>query len=291
MKNKKCDIYDPLVYDCTTCKDFDKCKHSLKYFHPIPDYLIDGHLMQLKPAAFKVFLYLNRLANYDTENKDYGKCTATYAKIAEKTGVSNKSKESKTNIRKYIKELKDCGLIDYDDIDYNQDREASNHKGHEYTILHYIKKKELLAASDQPEEADKEPDDRSERNEAKAAPRQFKAAEDEYPKTTERIKKLWQEYELQLDNPKYDENNFRKAAKRFEEFIEKYGSKIDFVDYGDHGCSHVRSFIKALLYDADENKSKITTSWLCTNKMFKYRLPKYLHDNGYATCFRNQFNS
>ena len=111
------------------------------------------------------------------------------------------------------------------------------------------------------------------------------AVEDKHPQVTEKLKKAWGKEGYQNSNPQ-DENNFRKAANRFVDFIDEHWKR--FEDYGwpmgqrlDKPQSVVHHIIKAIEWSTRDNEDlAITTSWLCSDTTFKYRLPDYFYDQG-----------
>ena len=113
---KRCDLYDPLVFECSECPEFNACRKYLEWYSRIPHFIIDDWIKVISPSAWKVFTFLNRKANFEKGSNHYGRCWLTYEQIEEGTGVK------KSNMRKYIIELKDYGLINYS---------WSKHGGHE----------------------------------------------------------------------------------------------------------------------------------------------------------------
>jgi hypothetical protein len=96
----------PLELNCKMCDDFDACmKHWLNYYSRIPHFIIEKYVSQLSPSAFKIFMYLNRKANFERESRHYGRCWLTYETIEKATGVKA------SNMRKYMRELQDLKLI------------------------------------------------------------------------------------------------------------------------------------------------------------------------------------
>ena len=93
--------------DCLECDNITKCKASIEWDSRIPHYILP-RLLKLKPTTVKVFLCINRKANFDPSNKDYGSCKLPFAEITKATGIK------KYTIRKSIKELKAAKLIDFD---------------------------------------------------------------------------------------------------------------------------------------------------------------------------------
>jgi len=71
----------------------------------VPYFIIDQLQTKVKPASFRVFLYLNRKANFNSKHDHFGMCWVNYKEISDVTGVSC------DNMRTYIKELKDKGFI------------------------------------------------------------------------------------------------------------------------------------------------------------------------------------
>jgi hypothetical protein len=98
--------------------------------------------------------------------------------------------------------------------------------------------------------------------------------DDEYPETTAVVKKLYEEKVLggvAVEYSSYDENCFRKAAIKINEFFEKNRKKIN---------SNYKSYDRVrLLFNSifkEEPKYTVTPAWLCSQKTFNNRLPAYM---------------
>lgn len=128
--------YNPLISDCANCHEVNKCQTSLKWFSRIPHFIIDDHLMQLSPSAVKVFLYINRKANFDQDSKYFGKCWLTLQAIEKVTGVAF------SNMRIYLKELAVLNLIEYI-VHRSKNTKGEFETIHEFEITHYKIMKEL----------------------------------------------------------------------------------------------------------------------------------------------------
>ncbi len=129
-KGKLCDCYNPLVYDCSKCMNLTNCKAYLGWYSRIPHFIIDDHLMVLSRSAIKIFLFLNRRANFEIMSDHYGKCWLTYEQIEKATNVKA------SNMRKYIKELSDHNLIEWSWANHKS-KDGEFKTSHEFTITHY----------------------------------------------------------------------------------------------------------------------------------------------------------
>ena len=78
-----------------------------------------------------------------------------------------------------------------------------------------------------------------------------------------------------------DEGKFRLATKRFEEFKKDNRNRLDdFILYPPTQEKVARLFVKSAAYAVDGDYSKLNIGWLCTDKHFNERLPKFLNDKG-----------
>lgn len=111
------------------------------------------------------------------------------------------------------------------------------------------------------------------------------------PETTNIIKHLWVKNIVGVAPLKYnssDENNFRKASNNLNEWfrVNKNVVSLHFGLYnGDIGSKRARAdlLFESVMASIGENskyKMNITSSWLCSDKMFSERLPKYLKEQG-----------
>ena len=131
--------YGPLRENCEDCSYVRQCiKNDLKWYTQIPHWLIDHYLAVLSPTAFKVFMYLNRKANFDPHSNHYLRCWPSRAEIAKIAGVS------KTNIDKQLKELEYYGLIKRSSIIPIKKKDGSFGSSVTITISWMKKWKELL---------------------------------------------------------------------------------------------------------------------------------------------------
>jgi hypothetical protein len=97
----------PLEEKCEKCPVLVKCfNERLKFFSQIPHWLIDQYLPDLTGTETKIFLYLNRRANFDPNGNHFGRCYASYEDIAKNTGVSL------TNLNKHLRTLEEQKLIE-----------------------------------------------------------------------------------------------------------------------------------------------------------------------------------
>lgn len=115
--------------------------------------------------------------------------------------------------------------------------------------------------------------------------------EDLDPETTVIIKHLYEKHIIGHKPIKYDsrdENNFRKASNNLNEWFQSNKNIIsnNFGLFGsDVGAKRKRAdilfeSIMASIGDNSKSKMTITSSWLCINRTFSERLPKYLKEMG-----------
>ena len=95
----------PLEEDCENCPKLEIFIMRLNWDARIPQFIIDLYLRHLSPSAWKVFCFLNRMSNFDSNSNHFGRCWPTYKQIEEGTGVKA------SNMAKYIKELKGFNLV------------------------------------------------------------------------------------------------------------------------------------------------------------------------------------
>ena len=95
----------PMIENCRKCATLKKCTRATPYTTRIPQSILDFCLKNLSNSAFKVFMYLNRKANFDPNSEHFGRCWPSREKISEATGVS------KNNMSKYLIELEKILLI------------------------------------------------------------------------------------------------------------------------------------------------------------------------------------
>ena len=102
------DCRGPLVKDCVECDGLEECLRGfLKWYSRLPHFLVDNYLPLLSSSAFKVFVYLNRRANFEEGHQHFGRCWLTFKELSEATGVSD------SNMAKYLKELQRHSLVEY----------------------------------------------------------------------------------------------------------------------------------------------------------------------------------
>ena len=130
--------HGPLLEECEKCKIFKDCsERKLKYYSRIPHVILDVYLKGLSRSAFKVFLYLNKKADFREHSNNFGKCWATYGQINDATGVSI------NHMGKYLKELEEFGLITWKQTKTSKGGEVKtiNH----FTVTWYTRFKRLGA--------------------------------------------------------------------------------------------------------------------------------------------------
>jgi len=108
---------NPLLDDCSKCKNRDKCEEYQTQYTQIPNFIIDRFLPKLSPSACKIYIFLCRAAIYSKsdglgmgnsyEGNNFGRCWFTLKQIEDATGVAQ------SNMRKYLIALKHLGLIEY----------------------------------------------------------------------------------------------------------------------------------------------------------------------------------
>ena len=98
----------PIVEECEKCKILAECsENKLKYYSRTPHVILDLYLERLSGSALKVFLYLNKIADFNQFSNNFGKCWATYDQINDATGVSV------NHMKKYLRQLAELGLIEW----------------------------------------------------------------------------------------------------------------------------------------------------------------------------------
>ena len=99
----------PLLEQCKRCEIFNQCSEDhLKYYSRVPHVILDVYLQYLSKPALKIFLFLNKKADFRQDSNNFGKCWARYDQINEATGVSI------NHIGEYLKELVEFGLIEWE---------------------------------------------------------------------------------------------------------------------------------------------------------------------------------
>lgn len=79
-----------------------------------------------------------------------------------------------------------------------------------------------------------------------------------------------------------DENKFRLATKRFEEFKYEHRNRLDnLILYPVSQEKVARLFVKSAIYGANGEAYKLSPGWLCSDQQFNIRLPKFLNDKGF----------
>jgi hypothetical protein len=106
--------------------------------------------------------------------------------------------------------------------------------------------------------------------------------EDEQPEITTALKKYWKEYiNKEVPHSPGDEDCFRLAAKRFKEFMKKNRNNVALYDNIDiNKLPRDSKYIYEAIVSRVEELHKVTPAWLCSDKMFRKRLPIYLIDQG-----------
>jgi len=106
--------------------------------------------------------------------------------------------------------------------------------------------------------------------------------EDEQPEITTALKKHWKEYiSKEVPHSPGDEDCFRLAAKRFKEFMKKNRNNVALYDNIDvKKLPRDSKYIYEAIISVTDELHKVTPAWLCSDKMFRKRLPIYLIDQG-----------
>jgi len=106
--------------------------------------------------------------------------------------------------------------------------------------------------------------------------------EDEQPEITTALKKHWKEYiSKEVPHSPGDEDCFRLAAKRFKEFMKKNRNNVALYDNIDiNKLPRDSKYLYEAIISVTEELHKVTPAWLCSDKMFRKRLPIYLIDQG-----------
>jgi hypothetical protein len=112
---------------CEGCEKVIECLDThLKWYSSIPHFIVDKYLWKLSPSAAKIFVFLNKSAEFDPASRHFGRCWFRYEQIEEETGVAA------SNMAKYIDELEDANLIKHKLLRFvkkNQIRTA-----HQFTV-------------------------------------------------------------------------------------------------------------------------------------------------------------
>jgi hypothetical protein len=126
-----------LTDECEDCPNVRDCLDDhLRWYFQIPQFIIDHFLSQLSNSATKVFFYLCRMANFDTDSNQFAKCFPSYKMISEVTGVKT------TNMDKYMRELVGLGLIEHELRPVWTNGVYVTY--HHYTIMWMKRRRELL---------------------------------------------------------------------------------------------------------------------------------------------------
>jgi len=106
--------------------------------------------------------------------------------------------------------------------------------------------------------------------------------EDEQPEITTALKKYWKEYiSKEVPHSPGDEDCFRLAAKRFKEFMKKNRNNVALYDNIDvKKLPRDSKYLYEAIISVTDELHKVTPAWLCSDKMFRKRLPIYLIDQG-----------
>lgn len=113
--------------------------------------------------------------------------------------------------------------------------------------------------------------------------------QDQNPKITKALKRFWNEKILGGVTPNFsikEENDFRKTSNMLVDFFKNNRRKLNNVVFGG-GRQEVElanMLLNSVIADIGENQiSKLTSGWLCSDMTFSNRFPKYLHKNGLIT--------
>jgi len=109
-----------------------------------------------------------------------------------------------------------------------------------------------------------------------------KEIEDEYPRITRRIKKLFVKEILGDIRPKsfslYDENCFIISSKRFIQFLQDNESRLNISEKNlKYPHKLVDLIFSAIRQHVKDDMSRVTPGWLSSNITFEKHLPTYLH--------------
>lgn len=102
---KDCNVLTTPIEQCCCCIEYEDCRRFQSWFTKIPFFIIDQMQRKLSPVAFRIFVYLNRRANFDKGSDHYGMCWVNYSDIEKATGIK------KSNMWKYMNELESNGVI------------------------------------------------------------------------------------------------------------------------------------------------------------------------------------
>ena len=108
------------------------------------------------------------------------------------------------------------------------------------------------------------------------------SVEDTDPEITESLKKYWKKY-LNKEVPKSpnDEDCFRLATQRFKQFMKKHRKNYRLYDNIDiDNLKKDSKYLFEALINSTDDLERVTPAWLCSEGMFKKRLPFYLVDQG-----------
>ena len=103
--DQKCNVMTSTMENCADCAEIDDCCKYQSWFCKIPYFIIDQMQEKLSSSAFRVFIYLNRRADFTPTNDHYGMCWVNYKDIEEATTVK------RSNMWKYVKELEAHNFI------------------------------------------------------------------------------------------------------------------------------------------------------------------------------------
>ena len=113
-------------------------------------------------------------------------------------------------------------------------------------------------------------------------PRHNRMSENTAPRLTKELKRLWDASVENGDGYKFaprkpaDEDAFIKSASRFESIKKKLEDDdlVSFINIGG-ASSEAKSVLSAIKLDVEGRDIEVTPQWLCSDKMFYERLPKY----------------
>jgi hypothetical protein len=124
----------PMYEDCLHCPILEDCQTDiLNNYLNIKHWVLEYALKVLSPSAFKIFMYLSKIANYRIKSNNFGRCWRNYDQIRKATGVKG--------VRRCLKQLMEKGLIDHkwSVVGYSQGPRTI----HQFTVIWYKMREEF----------------------------------------------------------------------------------------------------------------------------------------------------
>jgi hypothetical protein len=133
------DCKGPMYFACETCGTLEEClKGELGFYLNIPYWVLEYSLKALSRSAFKIFIYLCRMANSQVGSNHFARCWLKYEQIKIATGVKS--------IRRYLKEVEEKDLIEHK---LTVVRSPKGPKTvHQFTVNWYKRGKKFIEAVD-----------------------------------------------------------------------------------------------------------------------------------------------